>query len=56
MMAVGSRHPPWVLKACLMLLEMLIVGKKDSPGNAWSLVLAKLSNLNILPNEKTTSK
>lgn len=30
--------------------------KKDSPGNAWSLSLAKLSNLNTLPNEKIANK
>lgn len=28
MIAVGSRHPPWILKACLMRLEMLIVEKR----------------------------
>lgn len=25
--------------------------EKDSPGNAWSLFLAKLGNLNTLPRE-----
>lgn len=30
--------------------------KKDSPGNAWSLLLAKLGNLNTLSNEKIAGK
>jgi hypothetical protein len=44
MMAVGSRHPPWILQACLMRLEMLIVEKRT---------LLAMHSLHFLPKSVT---